>query len=46
MIIFFRYAYLEFEDTEGVENAKLLSDSLLRGRQIKVYIINNLIYII
>lgn len=37
-VFFFRYAYLEFEDTEGVENAKLLSDSLLRGRQIKVYI--------
>lgn len=31
-----RYAYIEFEDAEGVENAKLLSDSLLRGRQIKV----------
>ena len=33
----FSYAYIEFEDAEGVENAKLLSDSLLRGRQIKVF---------
>lgn len=31
-----RYAYIEFENIDGVENAKLMSDSLLGGRTIKV----------
>jgi polyadenylate-binding protein 2 len=30
------FAYVEFEDCESVETAKILNDSLLRGRQIKV----------
>lgn len=35
-ILIIRGAYIEFANSESVELAKGLSDSMLRGRQIKV----------
>ena len=32
----FRFAYVEFADKESVQNSIVLSDSLFKGRQIKV----------
>lgn len=36
LIFYFRYAYVEFLEVEAVQNATLLSESELHGRQLKV----------
>lgn len=36
MLLFHRFAYIEFADKESVRTAMALDESLFRGRQIKV----------
>lgn len=37
--ILYRFAYIEFADKESVENAEALTESLFKGRQIKVGVV-------
>lgn len=37
LILSCRFAYIEFTDKDGVENAVTMDDSLFKGRQIKVH---------
>ena len=38
-LLTFSFAYVEFSDKEGVNNSIALSDSLFKGRQIKVSLV-------